>query len=82
MPVVHFSLREKFPNTELLLVHIFCIRTEYGKYGPEITLHLGTFHPVFMLHFYATLFLGKFAGNFTGKSNTRCSRKIKETQFL
>ena len=54
------TLREKCPNTELFLVRIFPhsdrIRrdTEYlslfspnaGKYGPEITPYLGTFHAV------------------------------------
>ena len=60
---IHFlvSLREKCPNTELLLVRIFphsdWIRrdTKYlsvfspnaGKYGPEKTLYLDTFHAVF-----------------------------------
>ena len=53
-------MREKFPNTEFFLVRIFphsdWIRrdTEYlsvfspnvGKYGPEKTPHLDTFHVV------------------------------------
>ena len=54
------SLREKCPNTELFLVHIFlhsdwiwrdttylCVFSpNTGKYGPEITLYLDTFHVV------------------------------------
>ena len=35
------TLREKCPNTELFLVRISCIRTEYG---PEITPYFDTFH--------------------------------------
>ena len=53
------SLRKKCPNTGLFLVRISCIRIEYedlrdkspysidpntGKYGPEITPYLDTFH--------------------------------------
>ena len=55
------TLPEKCPNIELFLVLFSCIRTEYGnlqgyfwsvfslntgKYGPEITLYLDTFHAV------------------------------------
>ena len=52
------SLCEKCPNTELFLVHIFLysdwiqenMDTGYnpntGKYGPEITPHLDSFHAV------------------------------------
>ena len=53
------TLREKCPNTELFLVRIFphsdWIRRDVylsvfspnaGKYGPEITPYLGTFHAV------------------------------------
>ena len=57
------SLREKRPNTELFLVRIFlhsdCIRrdTSYlsvfssnaGKYGPEVTPYLDTFHALYSL---------------------------------
>ena len=60
---IRHSLREKCPNTELLLVLIFLysdwIRrdTPYlslfspntGKYGPEITPYLDTFHAVSVL---------------------------------
>ena len=38
------SLREKCPNTEFFLVHIFSPNT--GKYGPEKTKYLYTFHTV------------------------------------
>ena len=34
------SLREKCPNTEFFFVQ------NAGKYGPEKTPNLGTFHPV------------------------------------
>ena len=42
------TLREKCPNTELLLVRIFARsdRTNAGKYGPEKTPYLDTFHTV------------------------------------
>ena len=33
--VQYQSLREKCPNTELLLVRISCIRTEYGDLGSK-----------------------------------------------
>ena len=39
-------LHENCPNTELFLVRISCIRTEYRKYGPEITPYLDNFHTV------------------------------------
>ena len=49
------SLREKCPNTEFFLVHIFS-HTKYlsvfspnaGKYGPEKTPYLDTFHAVYV----------------------------------
>ena len=37
-------LREKCPNTELFLVRIFPHSENGGKYGPEITSYLDTFH--------------------------------------
>ena len=37
------TLREKCPNTELFLVRIFLYS---GKYGPEKTQYLTTFHTV------------------------------------
>ena len=51
------SLREKCPNTELVLVRIFVFISYFqifwsafglntGKYGPELTPYLGTFHAV------------------------------------
>ena len=43
------SLREKCPNTELFLVRMFLYldwRLNTGKYRPEITLYLDTFHTV------------------------------------
>ena len=41
------TLREKFPNTELFLVRIFLYSVLYtGKYRPEITPYLDTFHAV------------------------------------
>ena len=57
-----FPPREEYPNTEFFLVHIFShsdwIRrdTKYlsvfspnaGKYGPEKTRYLDTFHAVFI----------------------------------
>ena len=50
MQLAWYELREKCPNTKLFLVRISCIRTGYGgKDGPEITLHLGTFHAVMNL---------------------------------
>ena len=59
--IMHVSQREKCPNTELFLVRIFLysvrsfLYTPYlsvfspntGKYGPEITPYLHTFHVVF-----------------------------------
>ena len=52
--IMHVSQREKCPNTELFLVRSF-LYTPYlsvfspntGKYGPEITPYLHTFHVVF-----------------------------------
>ena len=54
-----YSLREKCPNTELFLVCIFLysdgipylsvFSPNTGKYGPEITLYLDTFHAVYNL---------------------------------
>ena len=58
---MHVSQREECPNTELFLVRIFLysvrifLYTPYlsvfspntGKYGPEITPYLDTFHAVF-----------------------------------
>ena len=45
---VHYevhSLREKWPNTEFFLVHIFSVFSpNTGKYGPEKTPYLDTFH--------------------------------------
>ena len=58
--VVTISLREKCPNTELFLVCIFlnsewirsrvnlCFSANTGKYGPEITPYLDTFHAVYL----------------------------------
>ena len=54
-------LREKCPNTEFFLVRIFPafgLNTEYlsvfspnaGRYGPEKTPYLDTFHAVMILH--------------------------------
>ena len=51
---VTITLREKCPNMELFLVRIFPYSDSYlsvfspdaGKYGPEITPHLDTFHAV------------------------------------
>ena len=40
----HRSLREKCPDTEFFLVHIFL---DTGKYGPEKTPYLNTFRAVF-----------------------------------
>ena len=47
------SLREKCPDTEFFWSIFFCIRTEFGdllqnkgKYGPEKTPYLDTFHTV------------------------------------
>ena len=45
------TLREKCPNTELFQVRIFTLylsvfRPNTGKYGPEITPYLDTFHAV------------------------------------
>ena len=45
------SMREKCPNTELFLVRIFLYSVRIfglntGKYGPEITPYLDTFHAV------------------------------------
>ena len=56
------ALREKYPNTELFLVRIFphsdWIRSlsvfsqNAGKYGPEITPYLDTFHAVQCIEIY------------------------------
>ena len=59
----NYPLREKCPNTDLFLVRIFLYSdliwrdTEYlsafcqntGKYGPEITPYLDTFHAAIMM---------------------------------
>ena len=63
------SLREKCPNTELFLVRIFLyldwIRRDTqifipntGKYGPEISPYLDTFHAVFLPIYF--LFFSNF----------------------
>ena len=44
LQLVLVPLREKCPNTELFLVRIFPHSENGGKYGPEITLYLDTFH--------------------------------------
>ena len=41
-------LREKCPNTEFFLVCIFSPNT--GKYGPDKTPYLDTFHAVHLSH--------------------------------
>ena len=44
---IDVPLREKRPNTELFWSVFSCIQTEYGdtgKYGPEKTPYLDTFH--------------------------------------
>ena len=41
---INYLLREKCPNTEFFLV---CIFLHPGKYGPEKTPYLDTFHKVF-----------------------------------
>ena len=43
------TLREKCPNTELLLVLIFVLGLNTGKYGPEIIPFLGHFSGSFGL---------------------------------
>ena len=48
IPLLPFlSLREKCPNKEFFLVLIFRIQSKCGKYGPEKTPYLDTFHAVF-----------------------------------
>ena len=44
--LIHRSLREKCPNTELFLVYFPVFGPNTGKYGPEITPYLDTFHAV------------------------------------
>ena len=52
-------MREKCPNTEFFLVHIFLYWGIYvfspntAKYGPEITLYLDTFHAV---HYFQSVY--------------------------
>ena len=44
------SLREKCPNMGLFLILIYLhldFSANTGKYGPEITLYLDTFHAVY-----------------------------------
>ena len=44
------ALREKCPNTEFFSGPCFLVfRLNTGKYGPEETLYLGTFHAVELL---------------------------------
>ena len=51
---MNLSLREKCPHTEFFWSVLSRIRTKYvfnpnaGKYGPEKTLYLDTFHAVYM----------------------------------
>ena len=56
MIMYFYALREKCPNPEFLYSVFSCTRTEYGdlrsnpntgKYGPEKTPYLDTFHAVF-----------------------------------
>ena len=54
------SLREKCPNTGLFLVRIFLYwgwkySPNTGKYGPEITPYLDTFH---LMHYYCRGYSG------------------------
>ena len=41
---IYLPLREKCPNTQNTEIYVFSSNT--GKYGPEITTYLDTFHAV------------------------------------
>ena len=61
--IIKTSLREKCPNTEFFLVRILP-HLEYlsvfspnaGKYGPEKTPYLDTFHAVFIIQLRVHIF--------------------------
>ena len=45
----HFSLREKYPNTEFFLVRIFLYSVQIQENSDEKKLFFGHFHAVFCL---------------------------------
>ena len=68
---MNLSLREKCPHTEFFWSVLSRIRTKYvfspnaGKYGPEKTLYLDTFHAVTRAHFLHLLFIIIFTLKFS-----------------